>query len=104
MQPTLAKIKTLERFLQSHGDDAYIASTLAKMLEYKIQKYDDEIATLQTDLRELENKYAMTSPDFFFGFQRGDLGDDMDFVEWSALYRMYLKLLEKKHALETAGK
>lgn len=68
MQPTLAKIKTLERFLQSHGDDAYIASTLAKMLEYKIQKYDDEIATLQTDLRELENKYAMTSPDFFSGF------------------------------------
>ena len=100
MQPALAKVKTLENFLLKHGEDAYISTTLAKMLEYKIRKYGNELAALQQDLRELENKYAMPSAEFFAKFQRGILGDEMDFIEWAALYQMHQALLEKKKALE----
>jgi len=86
MQATMTKIKTLENFLNKHGDDAYIANTLAKMLDYKIQQYDQEAAALQEDLRVFEKKYAMTSSEFFVKFQNGSLGDEMDFIEWAALY------------------
>ncbi|MGH7597629.1 MAG: hypothetical protein ACREOI_14845 [bacterium] len=102
MQATITKIKTLENFLNKHGDDAYIANTLAKMLDYKIQQYDKDIAALQEDLCVFEKKYAMTSAEFFSKFQKGGLGDEMDFIEWSALYQMRQNLLEKKEELTSA--
>lgn len=102
MPATIEKIKTLENFITKHGDDVYIANTLAKMLDYKIQQYERDLAGLQEDLRAFENEYAMTSAEFYAKFQKGDRGDEMDFVEWAALYQMRQNLLEKKEALAGA--
>ncbi len=99
MPETMEKIKALEKFLSKHGDDGYISNTLTKMLEYKIQQYDQDIAVLQEDLREFEKRYAMTSAEFFAKFQKGSLGDEMDFIEWAALYQMRQNLFEKKEEL-----
>lgn len=104
MQATIGKIKALENFLNKHGDDAYIFNTLAKMLDFKIQQYEKDIASLQEELRTFEKKYTMTSAEFFAKFQKGGLGDAMDFVEWSALYQMHRKFLEKKAELVGANK
>lgn len=99
MPETIEKIKTLEKFLNKHGDDAFISNTLTKMLDYKIQQYDQDIAALEEDLREFEKKYAMTSADFFAKFQKGGLSDETDFIEWAALYQMRQNLLGKKEEL-----
>lgn len=104
MQATIEKIKTLENFLNKHGDDVYISNTLAKMLDYKIQQYDKDIAALQEDLRAFEKKYKMTSAEFFAKFQNGGLGDEMDFVEWGALCQMHRNLFEKKAELVGANR
>lgn len=102
MPESMEKIKALEKFLSKHGDDGYISNTLTKMLEYKIQQYDQDIATRQEDLRELEKKYAMTSAEFFANFQKGSLGDEADIVEWASLYQMCQNLLAKKEELAGA--
>ncbi len=64
------------------------------MLKYKIQKHDEEIAALEEDLCRFEKKYAMASAEFFTKFQKGCLGDEMDFIEWAALYQMHRNLLK----------
>jgi len=102
MQATISKIKTLENFINKHGDDAYISNTLAKMVEYKIQQYDENIAALQHDLQVFEKTYAMTSAEFFAQFKNGSLGDEMDFIEWAALYEMRQNLFDKKKELAGA--
>lgn len=102
MPETIEKIKTLEKFLSKHGDDGYISNTLTKMLEYKIQQYDQDIAVLQEDLQKFEKRYAMTSAEFFEKFQKGSLGDEMDFIEWAALYQMHQNLFDKKEELSGA--
>ena len=71
-----------------------------KMLNYKIQKYDDEIKKLNRELKRFERKYEKNSSAFFKEFQEGRIGDDMDFIEWSSLYQMRNRLLEKKTVLE----
>ncbi len=43
---------------------------------------------LDRDLQVLELKYNMTSAEFSQKFRAGILGDDLDFVEWDALYRL----------------
>jgi len=46
MQQTLSKVKTLEKFIQKHGESAFISQTISKMLDYQIHKYDEKIRRL----------------------------------------------------------
>lgn len=50
---------------------AYVSNALVKMINNEMPKLDDDVATLENDLRELEKKYAMSSVEFFEKFQRG---------------------------------
>jgi len=101
MQQMLSKVKTLEKFIQKHGEDAFISNTIAKMLEYKLQKYDEKIKRLNRDLKRFERVYKKDSSIFFKEFKKGRLGDNMDFVEWSSLYQMCNRLLEERTEFES---
>ena len=101
MDKTLAKVQNLEQFIRKHGDDVLISQTISKMLNYKIQQYDKEIRKLDRELRKFERAHHRESSDFFRDFMEGKLGDEMDFVEWSSLYQMRQRLLEKKAELES---
>lgn len=100
MKQTLSKVKNLEKFIQEHGEDTFFSQTISKMLNYRIQKYDEEIKKLNRELKKFERKYKKTSSSFFNEFQEGRLGDGMNFVEWSSLYQMRNRLIEKKTALK----
>ena len=100
MQQTLAKVRNLEKFIQKYGEDVVISQTINKMLEYKIREYDEEINRFNKVLKKFERKYKKESSVFFDEFNKGRLGDDMDFIEWSSLYQMRSRLIEKKAELE----
>lgn len=50
---------------------------------------------LEKRLASYEAQYGMDSADFYRRFRAGELGDEMDFVEWSVFYEVYQALLEK---------
>lgn len=100
MQQTLTKVKNLEKFLQKHGEDPFLSNSISKMLDYKMQEYDDEIKKLNRELKKFERKYKKDSSVFFKEFSGGVAGDDLDFIEWSSLYQMRNGLLDKKTALK----
>ena len=52
------------------------------------------------ELKSFERAYGMKSSVFFKKFSEGKMGDDMDFIEWSSIYQMYRRLLEKKDVLK----
>ena len=100
MAQTLLKVKNLEKFIKKHGEDPFISQTISKMLTYKIQKYEEDIEGLNRELKKFEGIYKKESATFFKEFKAGKLGDDMDFIEWSSLYQMLHRLIEKKAELE----
>jgi hypothetical protein len=101
MSKTLARVKNLDQFIRKHGEDAIIAGTISKMLDYKIQQYQKEIVRLNREIGKFERTHRMDSSDFFKKYTEGNLGDDLDFLEWSALYQMRRHLLDKKVELES---
>lgn len=46
------------------------------------------MAQLRDRLDMYERKYGMTSADFYTRFRAGELGDAVDFVEWSVFWNM----------------
>ena len=44
---------------------------------------------LEQRLKNFEEKYQMSSTQFYQQFQVGELGDSMDFFEWNTYYEMW---------------
>jgi len=100
MDQTLLKVKTLQKFIQKHGEDIFISQTISKMLNYKIKEYEKKIKKLDKDIKRFERTYKKDSSVFFKEFRAGNAGDDMDVVEWASFYQMRNLLLDKKAELE----
>ncbi len=100
METTLTKIKNLERiYVGGYGDD-FMDRALDKLLAQ--QRAEDEASrrVLKADLVELEQKYGMSSDEFAQRYRQGAMGDDADFVEWNALFRMYTKVQNRPSLLQ----
>jgi len=99
MQQTLLQVKKLEKFLQKHGEEPLLSGTISKMFDFQVRKYEGKIKELDRDLRRFERIYKKESAVFYKAFQKGKLGDEIDFIEWSSLYQLRENLLEKKNDL-----
>ncbi len=62
-----------------------------QLLESKVQKtsVSQQVIDLEHRLKRFEEKYHMSSEDFYQQFQSGELGDSMDFFEWNTYYEMW---------------
>ena len=79
--------------------------TLDKLLARETARMLDLKACLADELANFEKRYAMKSTEFYARYENGEMGDEMDFVEWSATVEM-LANVDKQLALlerETAG-
>jgi hypothetical protein len=54
---------------------------------------------LEADLAEFEQQYNLSSTEFYRQFQAGQIGDDMDYVEWASLVQMAENLKKRLHLL-----
>ena len=57
--------------------------------------YSSEVEALDALLRALisyEQKYQMSSDDFYAHYLAGELADSRDFIEWAGVYQQYLDL------------
>ena len=61
-----------------------------KLLESKIREPEtsQQMADLEDCLKRFEEKYQISSKDFYRQFQAGDLGDSADFFEWNTYCEM----------------
>jgi hypothetical protein len=55
----------------------------------------EAIAALVRSLVAYEQRYQMSSADFYGRYQKGEMGDSADFVEWAGDYQHYLQLKEE---------
>jgi len=85
-----------------YGDDASLDRVLGKLLETTLSDYVLRRKQQEQSLAEFEQRYEMKSDAFYCRFEAGELGDEMDFFEWSGLYELYKDLSAKIHRLEQA--
>jgi len=90
MAAVLEKVQRLERYIQlTNGHvDRVLESTLDKVLDRERQRILRQQARLKSQIVSFEARYGWTSEEFYPRFERGELGDDMDLIEWSATIEM----------------
>lgn len=81
-------------------DDAALDRALEKLLDATLHDYRSHQKHYEESLAVFEKRYQMPSKTFYARFEAGELGDAMDFFEWSGLYELYREVIAKIERLE----
>ena len=103
MLTTLEKVKQLEQYvaLGSSTIDPILDMTISKLLTREFNRMVELKTRLANQLREFEEQYALKSEVFYERYENGEMGDDMDFVEWAATVEMVANVDRRLALLET---
>ena len=70
-----------------------------KLISLEARQRRAELQRLAAHLAAYEQQYHMASDDFYQRFRRGELGDDMDLVEWSIFWDMRQMVAQRLNGL-----
>jgi hypothetical protein len=64
----------------------------------------DALTALVRSLVAYERRHNLSSADFYARYEKGELGDSAEFIEWAGDYQHYLQLKEElEHKLAATG-
>ena len=96
---TLDKLRSLEQLYRQGFRSEVIDRALDKLLAAEAERALAERRDLEARLSAYEGQFNMSSDEFYRRFRAGELGDEMDFVEWSVFYEMYQAVLQRLEVL-----
>jgi len=96
----LEKVKLLERYIAVDvaAIDPVMELAIEKLLKREASRMDELKQRLLRQKTEFEKKYGLESEEFCGRYEKGAMGDEMDYVEWSATVDM-LAGIEKRLSL-----
>ncbi len=100
MQVTKEVIQNISKIFEKGLQNEYLSRSLVKIIEHEKEKTTHDVKVLKADLDHFEGKYNMHSREFSGRFEKGELGDSEDYFEWSAIFKIYTRSLERLKMLE----
>lgn len=106
MITTLEKVQRLEHYLRMDGTvaDPVLERSINKLFAREQQRLLELQQRLLKQLLHFEHHYALNSIDFYQRYEQGEMGDDMDFIEWAATVEMLQKVETRLVLLEGLAK
>lgn len=86
---TVSRLQSLLDLYLGGYSSPVVDQTVSKLIALEVKQCRAELQRLAARLSDYEQQYHMTSDDFYQRFRNGELGDDMDFVEWSIFWDMH---------------
>ena len=102
MADVVEKIRILEELAKLGGEDEVILRTINKLTRYKQDKLEDDLKEIEAQIKIFEEEYGLDSDEFILKFEKGEAGDNMDFMEWASLYDMKKRIQDRLKLLEGA--
>ena len=92
---TVGKLQSLIRLYREGYRSPVIDQAVRKLVALEVEQTQTELQRLETRLLAYEQQYDIPSDEFYRRFRSGELGDDMDFVEWSVFWDMHEAALRR---------
>ncbi len=100
--PTSAVVQRLQilvEFYRQGQASPLTKHALDKLLAYEMDVCQKQLSQLQRDMAQFEQRYALSSTEFYRRYQTGQTDDRMDYVEWASLVQMTRNLEERLRLL-----
>ncbi len=95
----LSRLERLIRLYEMGQSSSLMDRVLDKVFAQEAADTQEALERLHTDIQTYEEQYGMSSELFDSQFHAGELGDRMDFVEWSSLIFMRTHLQKRLEVL-----
>ncbi|MBI3957393.1 MAG: hypothetical protein HY328_01190 [Chloroflexi bacterium] len=89
-----------EALKNAFANEEQLEQSLSKLLRFKLDEHHLRLRQYESELAEFEDRYGMASDVMNEKFEAGELGDAMDFFEWSGLFVLSQYLRRKIERLE----
>jgi len=99
LSTTAQRLRALAQLYQQGQASELMEQTLDKLLAHEADISHAQLRQLQADLAEFEQRYGLSSAEFYRRFQAGQTDDRMDYVEWASLVQMHDNLEQRLHLL-----
>jgi len=86
---TVSRLQSLLDLYRDGYQSAVVDQTVSKLISLEARQCHAELQRLSARLAEYEQRYGMSSAEFYRRFRAGTMGDDLDFVQWSAFWDMH---------------
>ena len=96
---TAERLHALAKLYEQGPVSDLMDRTVEKLLRHEADECQAQLRQLQDDLDEFEQKYQLSSTEFYQQFQAGQIGDAMDYVEWASLVQMTDNLTKRLRLL-----
>ncbi len=100
-EQTLTGLQHLTTLYQQGHRSPAVDLAVEKLVALERERAQHETADLDQKLRAFEDRYHLTSDDFYRRFRAGELGDEIDPVEWSIFYEMRAAANQRLRVLES---
>lgn len=97
------RLAQLIRIYESGQVSELMDRTLDKLFSVEAAEAQKDVEELRADLLRFEERFGMTSEDFYTRFEAGEIGDDADFIEWASFFDMYQNAKSRFEALSNAA-
>ena len=96
---TAERFHALAELYQQGQTSDLMDRTLEKLLRHEAEQCQAQLRQLRADLAEFEQRYHLSSSEFYRQFQAGQTSDAMDYVEWASLIQMADNLTKRLRLL-----
>lgn len=86
---TVGRLQSLIRLYDEGYRSIVVDRAVNKLVALEVEQTRAELQRLRARLQACEELHGMRSEVFYRRFRSGELGDEADFVEWSAFWDMY---------------
>ena len=76
-----------------------VKEAVLKALKIRIEKINQKLIPIHENMLRFQSKYGLKNQEFHEKYVKGELGDDMDLMEWKVSLEIYDELQEEKRAL-----
>jgi hypothetical protein len=97
---TAERLQTLAELYRQSQESDLMDRALEKLLRHEAEQSQAQLSQLRADLAEFEQRYDLSSAEFYQRFQGGQMGDDMDYIEWASLVQMAHNLEKRLQLLQ----
>mgnify|MGYP002682982681 CR=1 FL=1 len=98
---TIVRLQGLQNLYAQGFQSAFIDRAIQQVIATEADNTEAELRRLRQKLEHYEQRYHMTSADFYSRFRTSELGADIDVVEWSIFYDLHQGVQKRLHELHT---
>jgi len=89
--------KRLKKVLEYSRDEETFAQNV---ISYQLAELRRGSLNIRLDMKAFEEKYGLSSQDFYRKFSQGEMGDDEDTITWAGLVEMLAENERRLQGLE----